>query len=154
MNISDAAYHTAHDFPGGVPALAVRMGMSQNVLQNKVNPSQEHHKLTLAEAVKLQALTGDMRILHAMAAALGHVALPLADLNTVSDMQLLDDFMHVIRELGEFSQEFQKDWADGRITPEEFERIKQEAYDVQARMAALLQRIESLVEQPSLKAVA
>lgn len=146
MNISDAAYHTAHDFPGGIPALAPRMGISANVLQNKVNPSQEHHKLTLAEAVKLQDITGDPRILHAMALAMGFVAVPVTDMNAVGDMELLDEFMSVIRELGEFSQEFQKGWADGTITPAEFERIKQEAYDVQGRMTALLQRIESLVE--------
>lgn len=146
MNISDAAYNTAHDYPGGVPALAVRMGVSANVLQNKVNPSQEHHKLTLNEAVKMQAITGDLRILHAMAGALGCVCIKTPGIEQVGDMALLDSFMSVVAELGDLSTEFKNSWDDGTVTPAEFERIKSEAYDVQARLAELLMRIESIVE--------
>jgi len=147
MNIQDAAYNTAHDFPGGVPALAVRMGISPNVLQNKVNPSQEHHKLTLNEAVKMQAITGDLRMLHAMADALGCVCIQLPVHDQAGDMELLDSFMGVVSELGDLSAEFQQSWADGQITLKEFARIRNEAYDVQARLAELLARIERLAEQ-------
>ncbi len=146
MNINDAAYNTAHDYPGGVPALAVRMGVSANVLQNKVNPSQEHHKLTLNEAVKMQAISGDLRILHAMAGALGCVCIKTPAFDQVGDMALLDSFMSVVSELGDLSTEFKNSWDDGTVTPAEFERIKSEAYDVQARLAELLMRIESIVE--------
>ncbi len=146
MNIQDAAYNTAHDFPGGVSALAVRMGISANVLQNKVNPSQEYHKLTLNEAVKMQAITGDRRILHAMADSLGCVCIQLPSHDQAGDMELLDSFMSVVSELGDLSAEFQQSWADGKITPKEFERIKSEAYDVQARLAELLTRVERLAE--------
>jgi len=69
MNITDAAYNTVHDHPGGASALAPRMGIkSPAVLNSKVNPNTDTHHLTLAEASKLMALTGDFRILQALSA--------------------------------------------------------------------------------------
>lgn len=73
IDVLDAAYHTAHRFPGGVPALAGRMGIVPGVLQNKVNASNTSHHLTLREAMAMQEITGDVAILNAMADALGYV---------------------------------------------------------------------------------
>lgn len=146
MNISDACYLTVHDYPGGAASLGPRIGISSQVLINKVNPHQEHHKLSLSESVKLQAITGDLRILDAMASSLGCVCIPTGNLPAVGDMELLDSFMSVVRELGELSAEFQRDWADGRITPKEHDRIKQEAYEVQQSLAALMHRIDVLAD--------
>lgn len=39
MNTRDAAYLTGHHYPGGVPALAVRMGMDAHELSRKLNPN-------------------------------------------------------------------------------------------------------------------
>jgi hypothetical protein len=41
MCIKDVIYRVVHAYPGGVPALAARMGMSKHVLQNKVNPNND-----------------------------------------------------------------------------------------------------------------
>ena len=147
MNVLDAAYHTAHDYPGGVPALSARMGVSRNVLQNKLNPAVEYHKLTLEEAMRLQVMTSDPRILHAMAAEMGYVCIQMPDFEGVSDMSLLDSFMSVMKELGEFSAEFRKDWEDGEIRPQELERLRKEFYEMQQAGLELMQRIEDLAEQ-------
>lgn len=146
MNYNDAAYHTAHDTPGGIPALSVRMGMSPNVLQNKVNPTQEHHKLTLSEAVRMQALTGDVRILHAMASELGHVAVPVLGYEGVSDMELLDGYMDSITALGEFTAAFQLSIADGRVTPAEMARMEGLSYELIQRHLALMMRLRGMAE--------
>jgi len=66
MNVKDAAYMTGHHYPGGVPALAVRMGMDARELSRKLNPNNAQ-ALSLDEAVALMALSGDHRILYAMA---------------------------------------------------------------------------------------
>lgn len=146
-NVLDAAFHTAHDFPGGVPALAQRMApMSPNVLNKKVDPNVDSHHLRLDESVKMQSITGDFRILHAMAFTLNHVAIPLPKITDASDMELLDGFMEIVRELGELTNEFQESWADGRITKKELARIHSEGEDVQCRLAMFMQRIGSLVE--------
>lgn len=73
MDVLDAAYHTAYDYPGGVHALAPRMGVNANTLKHKLNPGNSTHHLTLREAVDMQALTGNAAILHAMAHELGYV---------------------------------------------------------------------------------
>lgn len=76
QDVLDAAYHTAHGYPGGVAALALRMGVSENTLSHKVNPNNTTHHLTLREAMSMQQLSGNAAILHAMADALGHACTP------------------------------------------------------------------------------
>lgn len=146
MNISDAAYAVAHDYPGGTESLAPRIGLSGAVLRGKVNPNDAAHKLTLDEALRMQTLTGDHRILHAMAEELGYVCIQLPEAGA-SDMGLLDSFMSVLKELGEFSSEFRKDWEDGNIDAAELARLRQEFYEMQQAGLALMHSIEGLAEQ-------
>ena len=72
LDVLDVAHLTAQSFPGGVPALAQRMGVSANTLQHKLNPSNTTHHLTLKEALLLQLITGNVAVLHAMAKQLGY----------------------------------------------------------------------------------
>lgn len=77
MNVQDAAYGTVHDYPGGSPSLAPRLGMSAAVLRGKVNPHNDRNVLTLAEADQMMGVTGDHRILHALAAEHGYTLTPM-----------------------------------------------------------------------------
>lgn len=74
MNVTDAAYDTVHQYPGGSVALAPRMSISDAVLRAKVNPNTDRNRLALEEADELMGKTGDYRILHALAATHGFVA--------------------------------------------------------------------------------
>jgi hypothetical protein len=67
VNITDAAYAVAHDYPGGTESLAPRLGMSGAVLRNKVNPNNTTHHLTLAEALRMSEITSDRRVAEAFA---------------------------------------------------------------------------------------
>jgi len=141
-NVLDAAYHTVHDFPGGTHAMAQRLSdVSPNVLNKQIDPNVDTHVLGLSRSVKIQRIAKDPRILHAMAFELNHVAIPLPEVPEYGDMSLLDGFMDIINEMADFTQAFQQSWADGKITSKEFERIKSEAADVQARFAAIVARI-------------
>lgn len=146
MNLSDAAYATAHDYPGGTPSLAPRLNLSGAMLRNKVNPNDVTHHLTLSEAMRMQSLTADHRILHAMADELGYVCIKLP-VQGASDMALLDSFMAITKELGDFAGEFQKDWADGRIDAKEIDRLRKEFYELQQSAAGFMGMIEALAEQ-------
>lgn len=144
-NVQDAAFHTAHDFPGGVAALAQRMGdVSPNVLNKKVDPRLESHHLRLDESVKMQSITGDFRILQAMAFTLNHMVIPLPDMHESGDASLLDDFMEIINEMADFTQAFQQAWADGKVTSKEVDRMEGEAVDVQARFAVIVARMREM----------
>lgn len=70
MNSRDAAFLTGHHYPGGVPALALRMGMDAREMASKLNPNTGD--LGLDEAVAIMELSGDHRILHAIAIELGY----------------------------------------------------------------------------------
>lgn len=73
MDVLDAAYKTGQDHPGGVAALAERMGINAGTLQHKLNTNNSTHHLTLREAVQMQVAAGDVSILRAMAQQLGYV---------------------------------------------------------------------------------
>ncbi|TXH90340.1 MAG: hypothetical protein E6Q78_05200 [Rhodoferax sp.] len=84
----DAAYHTAHQYKGGVHALALSMGVSGNVLQNKVNPNNTTHHLTLAEAVAMMDLADNDAILMSMAAHRGYDLMQTIPVNTGNPVSL------------------------------------------------------------------
>lgn len=147
MNITDSAYATAHDYGGGTESLAPRLGMSGAILRGKVNPKDSSHKLTLAEAQRMMVISEDHRILHSMSDELGYICVPMPTFTNSSDMDLLDSFISVTKELGEFSAEFQRGWANGRIESDELERLRKEFYEMQQAGLALMQRIEALAEQ-------
>jgi hypothetical protein len=73
MSLQDAFYRTVHDYPGAAASLAPRMNMSAQVLRNKANPNNLCNIPSLADADSVMALTGDHRILHALALNHGHV---------------------------------------------------------------------------------
>jgi hypothetical protein len=149
MSFSHLLYRIAHAFPGKVPALAALMEKNSTVLMHKLNPNRTSHEINAPEIEMLADFAdGNLAIAEYFAAKAGGVVVLMPDVNC-SDMALLDSFMSVIGELGEFSSMFQNAWADGHITPEEFQRLKKEASDVQSRMVALLSRIERLVEPPA-----
>ena len=114
MNTIDASWHTVHEYPGGSEALAPRLGMSAAVPRNKVNPNNTTHHLTLAEAIRLQGISGDHRIAHAMAGTL------ISALLTAAAGQ--GDLAKVVSEALD----------DGRITPNEAGAIAKACATVQA----------------------
>lgn len=147
MNVTDAAYHTVHDYPGGADSLAPRAGISSGqMLRNKVNPNQEGHHLSLAEAGRIVGITQDRRIPDAFAGLVGCVLINVAEFNGISDMALLETYTKLMSELGDFSQEFHKALSDGRITSKEIAKLEQQMREFQSAGAELINRAKQLAE--------
>lgn len=147
MNVTDAAYHTVHDYPGGADSLAPRAGISSGqMLRNKVNPNQEGHHLTLAEAGRIVGITQDRRIPDAFAGLVGCVLINVAEFNGVSDMALLETYTKLMSELGVFSEAFHKALRDGRITQKEIAELQQKMREFQSAGAELINRAKQLAE--------
>lgn len=72
LDLDDALYHTAHTYPGGVAALAARMGMSHDTLTHKVNINNATHFLRPKELLATMYMSGNASALHAMAEHLGY----------------------------------------------------------------------------------
>ncbi len=119
-DVNDAAYRIAHQFPGGVPALAQRMGMSRNTLAHKVSLTQETHKLALGEAVHMQEVANRFDILYAMAESLNHVCLPAP---AMSEGEINAVLASVGAEVGDVFREVQRVLTDGRVTQNERRRV-------------------------------
>lgn len=153
--VSTAVFDTAHHYPGGAHALGVLVGIGGKVLANKCNPHSDTHHLTLAEALRIMALTGDHQILRAMCHELGYLnPIPRLDSTTVADDALLDLLASVFAEAGDVARSLQQALADGRITPKEYADIEQQSIEAQSALATLLDRVRSLVvEEPARRPV-
>jgi hypothetical protein len=146
VNVQDAAYHTVHDQPGGSESLGPRLGVSPVVLRGKVSPSDGRHHLMLAEADRLMGLTGDVRILHALAATHSHVCIRVDGEVPASDLAVLELVTHVWREHGDVGRAVDDLLADGRVLAPELARVKAEIYELQQALLAKLARLEGMAE--------
>ena len=142
LDVADAAYHTAHSFPGGVPALAQRMAMSSNTLAHKVSLNNNTHHLTLREAVTMQEVSNDHRILHSMAGALGYVCISL---RTDTSHTTLEQVMHMAKEFGEVLSSVNDAVADGRVTPNEMHACERQAAELTAALNAVLSSVRGMM---------
>lgn len=146
MNILDVIYKAAHNYKGGIPALAVRMGKSPNVLQNKVNPNCETHHTTAEEAAQIADLADCDEIAKAFAARRNMVCIKVPQFDGLSDMEMLDLMLSLRREEGEWAAAIQKAFSDGSINSAEFDRIEKEFIEYQAAGLELMSRIKSIVQ--------
>jgi hypothetical protein len=118
MNLRDLLYHLAHDCVGGVVTLEARLRCKDKYLQNGLNPNMaETHHVNVSVLEKMLDFipNGNMEAAKFFASKANATVIPIpVGMENVGDMELLDGFMNVVRELGDFSGEFQKSWADGR----------------------------------------
>ncbi|PTN55847.1 phage regulatory CII family protein [Stenotrophomonas panacihumi] len=140
MNILDAAHKTVKSYPGGSESLAPRIGMSAAVLRNKVNPNNDTHHLTLAEASEIMGVTSDDRILHALAAEHGYTLQPMGASNSSTVMGAMLD--HVSSH-GAFAQAIQDALSDGLISENEMRSIYAAGAAQMGTVVTLLQRLRA-----------
>lgn len=146
MDVSDAAYHTAHSFPGGVPALASRMGKSPDVLMSKVNTNNTTHHLTLKEAVAMMDVTENDAILRAMADHRGYDLMRTIPANT-DDLQSL--YWQASAAFAEYLAAVTDAMTDG-VSRNSLRRADNRAADAMAHMLNMLGGLRSkLPKAPS-----
>lgn len=147
MDVFQAAYRVAHDYPGGAVKLAEKMGINPGTFLNRVNPEQEEHRLWLANAVQMQVVSGDHRILHAMAATLGEVCFRVPDLSRVSDQALIELLCKVGAEGGDFHRVINLGLHGERFSRAHLAQIRQEGLEFIAAIAETMARMEGLLDE-------
>lgn len=145
MNTIDAAYHTVHDYPGGSESLGPRVGLSPAVLRNKVNPNNDTHHLTLAEAQRLLSMTGDVRILQSWAHSEGYL-LVKAPKGASSDMAVLEQVVGLGVANGQFMSTINDALLDGVITKKEIKDIRVAERELQTAAATVTTKLEGMAE--------
>ncbi len=127
MNIIDAAYRVGHDSPGGVAALAPRMGMSQAVLNSKLNPNTKTHILSIEEMIRMEHLTGRFDMLFAHAEALGFVAIPAP---VIGDDDVDLAMAKTCAEFGDYLRTVGEALGDKKVTPNEAKKLEKELVEM------------------------
>jgi len=148
MDVCDAAHLIAHHHPGGVAALAARMGVNAGTLQNKLNTNNETHHLTLKESVLLQQAAGNPAILRAMAQQLGYTcskALPALD-----GGDPVEAFMHLQAKFAAFTSSA-ADALHGKeaVSRNEVRRATDMSNDLIATVGAMVAALAARVPQPT-----
>ncbi|CAB3644212.1 phage regulatory CII family protein [Trinickia soli] len=147
MNITDAAYAVAHDYPGGTESLAPRLGMSGAVLRNKVNPNNSTHHLTLKEAALLSAVANDRRIAIAFARELGLTCIEVPEPEHCADADVIELMARTWETNGEIGREVNKTFEDGIVEQHEVRRVKDRVWDHIRTLFGLVGRIEGMAEK-------
>ena len=138
MPIEKAAYNTVHQAPGGAKVTASSMGLSYQVLLNKVNSKNTTHHLTLKEVVDVMRATKDTRILDALASEFNGMFLPLPALSSDVPPNLMTDIAKMSSEFGSLLKEISDDLSDGKITENEWTRIDNDAAKLREALAMLM----------------
>ena len=141
MNVTDAAYHTAHDYPGGCETLAKRMDMPSAVLRGKVNPKNPRNRLALEEADLMMGLTGDFRILRALAANHGKGLLDLSEPG--SGESITSSVLQLDIAEGDLSRAIHDAIADQKISTNDASVIANAGMEVQRVLLALLAQLRA-----------
>lgn len=134
MNIQDAAHLIGHEYPGGSGPIADRLGIGRVVFNNKINPNNTTHHLTMVESLRLQQLAGRYDILFAMAEACGFICLPLpGEVHEHVDR----DVAQLCKEFGEYITRVSGALEYGKVTPNEIKRCEKELSEMIAAANAL-----------------
>lgn len=147
MNILDAFYNTVHRAAGGVEALAIRMGMSAQILRNKALPSNTANKASLEDADRVMALTGDYELLHALARNHGFVCVRVEQDATASDLAVLEMVTKVWSASGEVGSEVHASLADGVVEEHEVEKVQAAVYRVTQCLNQMVARLMGMAEK-------
>lgn len=146
MSPADAFYHTVHDHPGGAESLAPRMGMSSAILRNKADPKKDCNKPLLADVDKVMGLTGDYRILQALAHKHGFLLVKAPESCVIeTDMTVLEHMASLMMAQGRFAQEIHTALADGGLTDEEMKNIEAVGQDFMTEVLEIQQRLRGMV---------
>lgn len=148
LSVRAALYHAAHDFPGGVPAVAGALGQHPSTLQNKLNIGQSVVLPTLKDFEGILHLTHDDRIVQALCAPVGYVAIRLGEYTASSDLELLDGVNQLVQRLGETTRDLSEALKDGRISHAEREALRGDGHRMIQALHELLARVDAIAEPP------
>ncbi len=154
LNPLDALYRACQGYPGGIEALAARLGRSPATMYNKLRHQVDTHRVgydkELSELLFCLAeakVEGWADTIHAFAWRHGHVAVPVPALATSSDEQAAL-ICRVVKEtadaVGAFGTALEN---DHQIDSKEFEVIDRETEEAIAALVALRNRAKAMRDE-------
>jgi hypothetical protein len=130
MNQHDALYTVARKYPGGLDALARELGISVNVLRNKLSPAITSHYPSFEEVSQIiecchRAGVADAHLpLHAMLVRHGMAAFVVPQPEAAQQDDLSQTVCRVVKEVGAVADAVSAALLDGVVTPAEADLIE------------------------------
>lgn len=152
INLFDAISIAARRYPGGIEALAQRIGIRvPQVLRNKITPSNEQNHLTVEElTLIIESLQHAGRekeadlIIDAFNWMFARVATKLPGATKQVTDDLTSNLLQVMRRTGEIAADLEAALVDGKISTRELDTLEKR---VQESTEAQLQLLELLRQQ-------
>ena len=139
--LETAIHNTVHSDKSSCERIAKTLGLSSGqILRNKACPTNEHHKLTLFEAMAIMRLEKDYSIYRAMGLELE------IDKAEAGAADLLSNVLGLNKEFGEAMAAIEESNSDGLFTVRKHERCQRELDDVEAKIKALRATLSSAAQ--------
>lgn len=160
LNKHDALYIAARSYPGGVEALAARMGISPNVLYKKLRRAVDSHHLNYEEASQIIELLSDSGRDQMVDLAIrsfmwrhGYVAYRIpGDSDDINDDALLAQILKIISKKGILANNLKNALEnDGIIDSEELNQTENDIQQCIASLMELKSKVKSMHEKPKSK---
>lgn len=137
LTLEMACYHAVHDYPGGVAAIAGMHGKNASVLQNKLNPNQDSHRINISDLEMIAISTQDHRIIQSVCSwfGAGYFILPRCK---TDETGLLEKSAELTRELGELMSAVSNALADGRVDRDEVAEMEKQLLELMAAGQSLV----------------
>lgn len=120
--------------------------MSAAVLCNKADPKKDCNKPLLADVDKIMGLTGDYRVLKALAHKHGFLLVRAPDHCAIeSDMSVLEHVTGLMVAQGKFAQEIHTALADGDLSTKEMTKIEEVGQAFMTEVVEIQQRLRGMV---------
>ena len=152
MNQHDALYTVARRYPGGLEALASKIGISANVLRNKLSPTISSHYPSFEEVSLIvecchKAGVSDAHLpLHAMLMRHGMAAFVVPQPDCVGRDDLSQTVCRVMSEVGAVAEAVSSALMDGVVTAAEADLIEREFHSALSALGAWRARLRMQAE--------
>lgn len=132
----------------GVVDLALQMGSKPGTLYNKADADDDtHHQPTLRDVRLATRLSGDMRVIDSLNEEFGRAAFDVTPHVNLSDEALLELFLTLGKEAGEFHAVSRSALMDRNFSRESLNSIRCEAFDMVSALMTLVTRLEGLLDE-------
>lgn len=152
MNQHDALYTVARKYPGGLDALARELGMSVNVLRNKLAPTIASHYPSFEEVSLIvehchRAGVPDAHLpLHALLVRHGMAAFVVPQPEAARQDDLSQTVCRVMSEVGAVAEAVSSALIDGKVTSAEADLIERKFHSALSALGAWRARLRNEVD--------
>lgn len=151
MNIKDHVHQLALKYPGGIAALATRMGIPYSTLKSKLNPNVDTHHLYIQDYELMLSIIDSDEGAKFMAAQRDGVFVKSHRLDHVSDKKLHKILLERQSKAGRFANNLNEYLDDDEISEKEYRVLMRDADDVIEIWQQIKLRIANIHERTLIK---